>query len=60
MKQNVERYLTADSELITVGHRLAYHQEIVECCTMIIKELTSRTYAIRSGIDWHKYTQGAT
>jgi hypothetical protein len=36
----------------------AYHDEIVELCTSILKELNSRTYQLRSLIDWEKFIGG--
>jgi len=37
---------------------LTLHNEIVEVCQAIIKELNNRTWELRSFIDWEKFIQG--
>ena len=34
------------------------HEEIVEVCQAILKELNNRTWELRSFIDWEKFIQG--
>jgi hypothetical protein len=34
------------------------HEEVVEVCNAILKELNNRTWELRSFIDWEKFIQG--
>jgi hypothetical protein len=34
------------------------HEEVVDVCNAILKELNSRTFQLRSFIDWEKFIQG--
>jgi hypothetical protein len=34
------------------------HDEIVDVCTAILKELNSRTFQLRDFIQWEKFIQG--
>lgn len=51
-------YLDADIDLIKLNAKKALHEETVNFCTMIVKELNARTYQIRGAIDWEKFTGG--
>jgi hypothetical protein len=51
-------YLESDDDLNKLVISRTMHQEIVELCTGILKELNSRTYQLRSLIDWEKFIQG--
>lgn len=58
LKSEVPSYLEADKELQGILIQKSYHEEIVEVCQSILKELTSRTYQIRDFIQWQRYLQG--
>ena len=34
------------------------HEEVVDVCNAILKELNNRTWELRSFIDWEKFIQG--
>ena len=51
-------YLESDTDLSKYMATKVYHDEIVELCTSILKELHSRTFQLRSLIDWEKFIQG--
>jgi hypothetical protein len=36
----------------------AMHDEIVDVCTAILKELNNRAWELKSFIDWEKFIQG--
>jgi hypothetical protein len=56
--KDIPAYLDADAELNKLLARKNFHNEIVEYCTSVLKELHSRTFQLRSFIDWHKFTNG--
>lgn len=59
IKSNIQFYLDSDPRLNELLLKKAVQDEIVDACKSIIKELNSRTYQIRSFIDWEKFTSGA-
>ncbi len=58
IKQNIPMYLDADEDLNNILIKKMIHDEIVDFCTSILKELNSRVYALRSFIEWQKLSQG--
>jgi hypothetical protein len=58
LKSDISTYLDADEELNKYIASKLLHEEIVECCEMILKELHSRTFQLKSFIDWEKFIQG--
>lgn len=58
VKQNIQTYLDADSDLNNLLLKKIVHQEIVEFTTSVIKELNNRVFSLRSFIDWEKFTAG--
>lgn len=59
LKSDISTYLDADDDLIKLMEAKAFYQEIVSCCEAIMKELHSRTFQLRSFIDYEKFIQGA-
>jgi len=54
--RDIREYIDADDELIEIAQKIAVHEEIVEYCKAVIREINSRTYQIRAIIDWQKFT----
>jgi hypothetical protein len=50
--------LEADEDLNRYLAQKMLHEEIVEVCNSILKELNSRTYQLRSFIDYEKFING--
>jgi len=59
LRSDISTYLDSDSELISILLKKAVQDEIVEFCKAIIKELNSRTYQLRSFIEWEKFVSGS-
>jgi len=59
LKAEVPSYLDADRDLQGILTQKGLHEEIVEVCQSILKELQSRTYQIRDFITWQRFLQGA-
>ena len=58
IKSDLSTYLESDEDLNKYMAKKAIHEEIVEICQSILKELNSRTYQLGSFIDWEKFIQG--
>ena len=55
-KPSLPLYMDADEDLTNLLIKKMVHDEIVDLCTLIIKELNSRVYALRAFIEWKKMT----
>ena len=58
LKSEINTYLDADEDINKYLAKKILHEEIVEVCQAILKELNSRTYQLRAMIDWEKFIQG--
>ena len=58
LKSDLSTYLDSDEDLNKYIANKAVHDEIVELCTTIMKELNSRTFQLRDYISWQKFIQG--
>jgi hypothetical protein len=58
LKSDITTYLDADEDINKYLASKMLHEEVVEVCNAILKELNSRTYQLRSFIDWEKFIQG--
>jgi len=58
LKSDIEDYFNSDPQLQLLETEIDLHQQFVEACTYIIKELTNRTYQVREYLQWQKFTQG--
>jgi hypothetical protein len=58
LKAEINNYIEADDD---INKRMAIktmHEEIVDVCGSILKELNNRAWELRSFIDWEKFIQG--
>jgi len=58
LKAEVNNYIEADDD---INKRMAIkvmHEEIVDVCSAILKELNSRTFQLRDFIAWERFIQG--
>ena len=58
LKAEVNNYIEADDD---INKRMAIktmHEEIVDVCGSILKELNSRTFQLRDFIAWERFIQG--
>lgn len=59
LKSDISTYLEADSDIIKIQEKKAYHEEVVEVCVAIIKELANRTWQLREHMTHERFIQGA-
>lgn len=58
LKAELNTYLESDEDINRQLAAKLMHDEIVDVCQSIMKELNSRTYQLRAVIDWEKFIQG--
>lgn len=58
LRQDIPIYLDSDQQLTDLLLKKVMHEEIVSICNSIMKELTSRTYQLRTFVDWERFTSG--
>jgi hypothetical protein len=59
LKSDITTYLEADEDINKYKAKKVIHDEIVDVCTAIIKELNSRTFQLRDFIAWERFVNGA-
>lgn len=58
IRQDISMWIDADKQLNDILLKKAMNQEIVDATTLILKELHSRTFQIKSIIEWERFTGG--
>ena len=58
LKSDIDLYLDADLDLEKITAKKIPHEEALSFCVAVIKELNSRTYQLRSYIDYLKFSSG--
>jgi hypothetical protein len=58
LKSEITTYFESDEDLNRLIAQKILHDEIVEVCISILKELNSRTFQLRDFISWEKFIQG--
>lgn len=58
LRQDIPMYIDSDNDLNTILLKKIVHQEIVDFCQSVLKELNSRTWQLKSFIDWERYIRG--
>ena len=57
-KSHLAIYLDGDNDLNTILIKRVIHQEIVDTCDMILKEINNRTYQLSNIVKWELYLKG--
>lgn len=58
LKSEINTYLESDEDINKYVALKAMHDEIVDVCQSILKELNSRTFQLRDFIAWERFIQG--
>lgn len=58
LKSEISTYLESDDDVNRLLAQKIMHDEIVDVCNSILKELNSRTFQLRSFIDYEKFING--
>jgi hypothetical protein len=59
LKSDINTYIEGDSDLIKIEEKKVYHEEVVEICKNILKELNNRTWQIKEHMTHERFIQGA-
>lgn len=59
LKTEIPLYIESDATLLSIIRKKNMHDEIVATTNSILKELNSRTYQLRSYIDYEKFINGS-
>jgi hypothetical protein len=60
LKQDVELYMNADDDLVTIRSKVACQEEKINYLESTIKGLNNRQYHIRDAIIWRKFINGVS
>jgi hypothetical protein len=58
LKGDMERFLEGDEFVQKASAAVARHEDIIEICKSIIKELGNRSYQIKAAVDWQRLMAG--
>lgn len=58
LKNEMDDVLNTDEDMIKMGDKLEYIKTLLLSLEQIIKSINSRTWDIKSSIEWHKFTNG--
>lgn len=57
-KAGVEKYINSDELLIKLLQKKVYHDQIISTCESILNELKSRTWQLKTLVDYEKFLSG--
>ncbi len=58
LKGDLSVYLEADTDLTNIKSKIAIHEEAVNFCGMVMKEISNRTWQLKTFIDYEKFIRG--
>lgn len=58
LRADIPMYIDADEDLNNILLKRVYHQEIVDFCERVLKELHSRTFQLKTFVEWERFTGG--
>lgn len=58
LRQDIPTYIDSDTDLNNILIKKVLHQEIVDYCQSVLKEINNRTFQINGIIKWEVYTRG--
>tara|TARA_B100000287_G_scaffold163735_1_gene154438 strand:+ start:7382 stop:7807 length:426 start_codon:yes stop_codon:yes gene_type:complete len=58
LKADLDKYLSADEDLIKCKTKVEYYQIMLEFIESILKVIQNRTYQIKNAIEWQRFTSG--
>ena len=58
IKNEMDEFLSTDADLILLQDKLEYYKTVNYQLEAIVKSISSRTWDIKSSIEWYKFTNG--
>ena len=59
LKNEMEEFMTCDEDLNTLQDKEAYYKTVVFTLEQILRSLNSRTWDLKTAVEWQKFTNGA-
>ena len=58
MRQDVDKYMDADEDLIRLISKVDYYQVMISYLDSILKTINNRTFQIKNAVEWQKFIRG--
>jgi hypothetical protein len=58
LKNEMDEFLQGDSELIILKQKVEYIQTVIDFLESVVRQINSRNFGIRDGIEWKKFLTG--
>lgn len=58
LRQDIPSYIDSDTDLNNILLKKVVHQEVVDFCSSVLKELNNRTFQLGNIIKWEQFTGG--
>lgn len=58
LRADLQHYLDSDTELNNILLKKVMHEEIVDFCKSVLKELNNRTFQLKAYMDWERFIGG--
>tara|TARA_Y100000741_G_C17963542_1_gene440857 strand:+ start:124 stop:552 length:429 start_codon:yes stop_codon:yes gene_type:complete len=59
LRQDVDKYIDADTELQKSKQKVDYLNTIVDYLDKTVRQISNRTFTIKNAVEWKKFTSGA-
>jgi hypothetical protein len=58
LKNEMDEFLQCDKDLIELQDKMEYFKTVIYTLEQIIRSINSRTWDIKTAVEWHKFTNG--
>lgn len=58
LKSDISTYIDSDDDLARLAAKKALHDQTIEFCNLVLKELNNRTWQLKEFMGWEKFISG--
>lgn len=58
LKNEMDEFLQCDKDLIELQDKVEYFKTVIYTLEQIIRSINSRTWDVKTAVEWHKFTNG--
>lgn len=58
LKNEMDEFLQCDNDLIELQDKAEYFKTVIYTLEQILRSINSRTWDIKTAVEWHKFTNG--
>lgn len=58
LKNEMDEFLQCDKDLIELQDKVEYYKAVIYTLEQILRSINSRTWDIKTAVEWHKFTNG--